>query len=52
MNTKVVRIDMSRYPNLGEKISQVADDMLKDGFRLASTFCVEESLVLVFQKLA
>lgn len=49
MKTRVLRIDFATVPDIGAAITQVCDNQLAEGFRLASTFVWQNSLILIFQ---
>ena len=50
MNTLVLRIDLATVSDIGAAIIQVCDQQLVNGFKLASTFVWNTSLILIFQK--
>jgi hypothetical protein len=49
MNTKVLRVDLVSEPDIALAIAKLCDAQV--GYRLASSFVWQTSLVLIFQKL-
>ncbi|MCP5151483.1 MAG: hypothetical protein H6983_04075 [Ectothiorhodospiraceae bacterium] len=52
VNTKVLRIDLAKTTDLQREIVDLSDSMLAGGFRLATSFVVQDQLVLVYQRIA
>lgn len=50
MNTRVFRIDLNAVPDIAAEITVACDTQLAQGFKLASSFVWQTSLVLIFQK--
>lgn len=50
MNTRVFRIDLNAVPDIAAAITAACDLQTTEGFRLASSFVWQTSVVLIFQK--
>lgn len=50
MNTRVFRIDLNAVTDIAAAIGTACDQQLTEGFKLASSFVWQTSLVLIFQK--
>ena len=51
-NTRVVRIPLFNNPHFEHDIRAECDDQLTKGFKLASSFEVNERLILIFQRIS